>query len=589
MCGIAGALDKTPDREGLLRIAEAMGARLIHRGPDDHGVYTADHAALAHTRLSIIDQSGQSHQPMTTSDGRYTIVFNGEIYNYRELRDSLGDARFRSSGDTEVLLRLYKREGGECVKKLRGMFAFAVWDEFEQQAFFARDPLGVKPLYYAINDGRLLFASEVRALAPHLKQRKLDPEGLEGFLLFGNVPEPETLLEGVKLLPAGSTMVWRQGELQAPTAYWRVQEAFHSGEPAPLSSVLRHSVRRHLVSDVPVGLFLSGGIDSTALLALASSESEEPLRTFCIGFESEDWNEASVARRVAEHFGSVHSEHIMTAKDGLECFQSYIHSVDQPSIDGLNTWCVARMAHEHGMKVVMSGLGGDELFCGYPSFRHTPRMARLHAMMPPFASRCLGGFLQKRSGDARARRLGDFFSSKGGIPEAWRAFRGLFTYREMTCLYKELIGGLPREAFPMPSMNGAAKDQVAHLEMVMYMRNQLLRDSDVMSMAHGLELRVPFVDAAVAEAVLSIPPKRRGAAGKALLLESVPGVPDYIANARKRGFRFPFAEWIRRDWDDVFDPVRERYGRIVPLDSWSRLFTLYVLDSWRETIGIDDP
>ena len=591
MCGIAGILSTDPLPELAAGSLTRSLAALRHRGPDDQGQFrsASGHAALAHARLSILDLSPAGHQPMVSPDGRLAIVFNGEIYNFQELRATLQDRGvvFRSNSDTEVVLRAYEAYGAECVAKLRGMFAFALWDERERTCLLARDPFGIKPLYLAESAGRLVFASEVRALlASGLVARDLDPQGLHGYFRTGSVPEPHTLLRNVRCLEAGHLAVWRAGRLETKS-FWILRFTPETtAAPAALAATrnaLLDSVRHHFISDVPVGVFLSGGIDSTALVGLARTVGRTDLHTYSIAFPGLPGDEGALARRTAAHFGTTHHEQQLDAAMGKELFGQFLKVMDQPSIDGLNTFTVSKFAREQGMKVVLSGLGGDEIFGGYPSFRQVPRLARLSRRMRWTGPLRLGARAMLRRADRPPlRRLGEMLGQPARLDTAYAAFRGTFTDAEATALTRhytgeEVAADFSSEEFPA---DPTPEDAVSRLELTCYMRNQLLRDSDVMSMAHGLELRVPFLDLPLLDTVARIPAAIRLQPGKRFLLQAVPEVPDWIARQPKRGFMFPFDQWLGTEWREVFGALDRTCP--VPTQTWYRKWAVFVFERWRE-------
>lgn len=617
MCGIAGIvtsrLGAADELAGRLR---RMQAALRHRGPDDEGLFmTADRGrrtedrgqgaevsrqssgspsicGLVHTRLAILDLSPAGHQPMSTPDGRFTIVFNGEIYNFRALRAELErhGLKFNSQSDTEVLLRLYEREGADCLQRLRGMFAFAIWDEREQSCFLARDPLGIKPLYVAQVARGLVFASELRAvLASGLVARELDPAGVLGYFESGTVPEPRTLVRGVECLPAGHSLRWKRGQIET-RSHWVLR--FEVADIPPLDALvgqvraaLLDSIRHHFVSDVPVGVFLSGGIDSTAVVALARVAGPTHLRTFSISFDDPAFNEGDVAARTARHFGTRHTDWRLRSADGRELVERFVPRLDQPSIDGFNTFTVAELAHAHGMKVVLSGLGGDELFGGYRSFRAVPRLAdasRWLGPLRPLARRAL-----VHTARPQLRRVGGFLGQTPDLEWAYRTFRGIFAFDEAEALAAGYAGGTPAVASGVLAPQPTLQDQVSALELTRYLRNQLLRDSDVMSMAWGLELRVPFVDRVLVEALARVPAATRLARGKKLLLRAVPEVPEWVQNRPKRGFVFPLAHWLAADWGDTVDALSRRHG--VRLQTWYQKWSVFVFEQWCALNGVAKP
>jgi len=590
MCGIAGILtdnNTSPDR--ITHSIQSMQSALRHRGPDDAGIYLSSdrQTALAHTRLSILDLSPAGHQPMSTPDGRYHITFNGEIYNFQELRSQLKDETFQSQTDTEVILKLYQRLGADCVTQFRGMFAFAIWDDFTQTCFIARDSLGIKPLYYWQSGSTLVFASELRAvLASHLPKIQLSPAGLYGYLTSGSVPEPHTLIEGVYCLPAGHWLQWQAGQVKQQQ-YWQIS---FSNRPiaveeaqAQVRAALIDSVQHHFISDVPVGIFLSGGVDSTALVALARQTQAGSLQTYSIAFEDETFNEGTIAQKTAQHFETHHTEHCITATQGRSMLPQYLAHLDQPSIDGFNTFCVSQIAHQQGAKVVLSGLGGDELFGGYKSFQQVPQMVRLSQKLKPLRpfGIALGMGLERWGTSDRLKRIGDFLQSPPTILAAYRSFRGIFSHQEACMLARHYLSEPitpDRQFTDRPSLFPSLEDEVSVLELTHYMRNQLLRDSDVMSMAWSLELRVPLVDTQLLETIASIPSAIRLAPGKLLLKQAIPELPQWVLNQPKRGFSFPFQKWLATDWQDYFPTLD--YAPHISLDVWYRRWSLAILQHW---------
>jgi asparagine synthase (glutamine-hydrolysing) len=599
MCGIAGQLGKDPGD-----FAARVGPRLAHRGPDDAGVWQDANACLVHRRLAILDLSPLGHQPMASACGRWQLVFNGEIYNHGELRGRLEaeGRRFRGSGDTEVLLAWLVSRGLDGLGSLRGMFAFCLYDTRERSALLARDPHGIKPLYLRSGPGgSLAFASELRALlAADGETPRLNRQALGRYLATGSVREPDTLVEGVERLPCGHAATWRQGRLTLQP-WGALPESLLGGtgtaamataEAVTLTrSALEESVAAHMVSDVPVGLFLSAGLDSASLLALAP----RGLHTFTIGFETpgaDAFDESAPAARIAAHFGAHHTPLNLSADQARQWLPAFLASQDQPSIDGYNTWCVSRLASGQGLKVALSGLGGDELFGGYPSFRMVPKLRRWRRLIGP-AGPPAAWLLQRLPQGRRARlqRISGLLEAPASLAEAYGCFRGLFSRNEADRLLAhwglspdptapaaaeptEIGGGRDGEA-------AGGRDGVAWLEGTRYLRNQLLPDSDVMAMAAGLELRLPLVDARLQRRLAPIPAGLRLAEGKQLLARSVPELPDWFLNRPKQGFRFPFQLWL----DDPAAPLDLRLPstpRGIDLTPWYRRWSLMVLQHWLE-------
>ncbi len=609
MCGIAGILNINPEHQNLETIIHRMQTAIQHRGPDDAGIYvsTDKQAALAHTRLSILDLSAAGHQPMSSNDGRYLITFNGEIYNFQQLRQNLisQGEKFHSQTDTEVILKLYQKLGRNCVHHLRGMFAFAIWDDLEKTCFLARDPLGIKPLYYWNYGSNLVFASELKAiLASGLPTANLSIAGLYSYLTTGSVPEPHTLIADIHCLAAGNWLYWQNGTI-TQKQYWQINFTPEVISPLEAQEIVKtalvDSIKHHFISDVPVGIFLSGGIDSTTVLALATKHQESELSTYSIAFAESQWNEGELAQKIANHFGAKHTEYQVTSSFAKSILPDFLTAIDQPSIDGFNTFCVSKVAHENGMKVVLSGLGGDEIFGGYKSFQKVPQMVELSKKLHilPLISQGLGTGLAHWGNSPKIKRLGDFLKQPPSFVAAYRSFRGIFSHTEACQIINQLSisipilpplvppyqGGKP-ESSPLPLLRGGLgwgstpEDEVSFLEITGYMRNQLLRDSDVMSMNWGLELRVPFVDQSLIEAVAPIPSNIRLAGGKQLLTQAITEIPDWVVNRPKKGFYFPFETWMDNEFGDFFQNINIPAN--IPLKPWYRRWSLAMLKYWLE-------
>ena len=578
MCGIAGIyhFDQVPAEYGV----KAMTDRMVARGPDAEGLWSGEGVVLGHRRLAILDLDARANQPMVSGSGRYVIVFNGEIYNFRALRRDLeaDGVSFCTTSDTEVLLALYARDGERMLPKLRGMFAFAIWDTTARELLLARDPYGIKPLYYAQTPQGFIFASQVKALlASGWVSQELEPAGLAGFYLWGSVPEPWTLYREVFALPAGHWLKARAGVMASPVcwhdirAHWRGENAL-SSPPAPaggqenqplqerVREAMRDSVRAHLVADVPVSVFLSGGIDSGTVAGLAA-ELGAQVEGITIGFEEfagRHDDETPVARAIAAHYGLRHHIRHVTRAEFEQDLPRILDAMDQPSVDGVNTWFASKAAAERGYKVVLSGVGGDELFCGYPSFRQIPRMAALGRAVAaiPGARSLLSApcaWLARYRSQPKFAAIPEWMDSLEG---GYFLRRALFLPGELSALMGEEPAreGLARLSGTPPGMNLAqARDGAAAvglLESIHYLRNQLLRDSDWASMGHSLELRTPLVDAKVLEALGLWVTGFAGGAGKAMLARSPEKpLPDAVINRPKTGFGLPMAAWLAQAAD----------------------------------------
>jgi asparagine synthase (glutamine-hydrolysing) len=577
MCGIAGIYAyhyaaNPVDRAELQRIRDRMAAR----GPDGLGEWYSqdERVGFGHRRLTIIDLSDRGAQPMTSADGKLVVTFNGEIYNYRELRASL-EAKghtFRTQTDTEVLLHLYAEKGEAMVHDLRGMFAFGLWDAEKNALLLARDPYGIKPLYYADDGWTVRFASQVKALIAAGKiSRDPEPAGWVGFCLFGSVPEPFTTYQEIRALPAGSTLwVDRVGPRETKQ-YFSIAETYCQAETAGSPVIdenqqlgareaLLDSVRHHLVADVSVGAFLSSGIDSGALVGLMRDAGQQDIQTVTVAFEefrgrSED--EAPIAGEIASQYGTQHTTRIVTEQEFRNDLPKILEAMDQPTIDGLNTWFVSKAARELGLKVAISGLGGDELFGGYPSFRDVPLWARTLAI--PGQIPALGDLtrwlLTTAFPQSLSPKAAGLLKYGGSYAGAYFLRRGLFMPWELQSVIGADVARLGlRRLNPIRHIEAQLKPKprdsfcrIATLESAMYMRNQLLRDTDWASMAHSLEVRVPLVDCKLLSKFASISAKK-GSQSKHLLANSprVP-LPAKVIERPKTGFTTPIQSWLQRD------------------------------------------
>ncbi len=633
--------------------------------------------SLGMRRLSIIDLEG-GHQPIFTEDGRVGAILNGEIYNFQELRKQLEDRghQFRTRSDSEVVANAYEEWGAACVERLEGMFAIAVWDgrtgekgkgeRGSERLFLARDRLGIKPLYYyaqsanvqspkskvlspfaeeevATSDAgcskRFLFASEVRTLlASGVVPRRLSRAAVESYLLFGSVSEPMTLVEDVLSLPPGHRLTIALDEPGAsvkPERYWNIA-ATRRGDAAKVErgenggknghsnhdqagtvqhvrKLLEDSVRKHLIADVPVGVFLSGGIDSTALAALASRE-VSGVHTFTVAFPEAEFSEAAIARRTAQRFSATHREVMLSGEDMLGRVGEAVSALDQPSMDGINTYFVSWSARQAGLKVALSGLGGDEVFGGYPTFSRTSQFQRIASassrvpagLRSALATAAAGAGERFLHQDA-VRKVASLWERPESLPDAFYFGRTLFTPTQVSSLLNGEGNARPSLWWDWlaDSATEAAKlDPFAYvtcMEARSYLVNTLLRDTDSMSMAHSLEVRVPFLDHPLVEFVTQLPAAVKLSKGtpKALLVSALKDLlPSEVVDQTKRGFTFPWAAWLRgplkQQLESGFSDISPRLSEVVSsreiqgiwrsyLDgktSWSRPWSLYVLNEW---------
>ena len=580
MCGLNGIYAfnhsaNVPDRAELLATRDQMA----NRGPDGLGEWWSDdrRLGLGHRRLSILDLSERASQPMVSACGRYVIVFNGEIYNYPALRRDLeAQGRiFRTTSDTEVLLHLYALKGKQMVHDLRGMFAFAVWDNEGRSLFLARDPYGIKPLYTANDGWTFRFASQVKALLAggHIS-RDPEPAGIVGFHLLGSVPEPFTLYRDIRQLPAGHTQWVDEAGPRTPELYCSIAAVLADGAKQPVAAsevdehvraALQDSVRAHLLADVEVGLFLSRGIDSGALLGLMKDVGQHKIRTFTLRFDefsSSLDDEGPIARTVANLYGSEHVERVVGQEEFRADFPAIFEAMDQPTIDGINTWFVAKAAREQGLKVALSGVGGDELFAGYASFRDIPRAVGLLSL--PAAVPGLGYIWERalsllKLGQERPKLKG-LLHYGGSYPGAYLLSRGLFMPSELEDFLDpglvktglRRLGILDQLQSSMTPSPASPMSRVAALESANYMRNQLLRDADWAGMAHGVEVRTPLVDIRLLRAISGhLPRTQTGGVKRQLADAPMLALPSSVTKAKKLGFSIPMGKWVMDEGEAV--------------------------------------
>lgn len=579
MCGIAGILTARHDRP-LAPILTAMRAALAHRGPDDGGIAETDAGAgfrlgLAHTRLSIIDLSEAAHQPMTDTATGSWLVYNGEIYNHRELRRELANQPYSSKSDTETLLKGWIERGERLLPSLRGMFAFGLYDARRHRFWLVRDRLGIKPLYVAQPDGETwVFASEVRAiLASGLVERRLDEAAVRSYLALGAATAPWTMVEGISSIMPGeawsldlsrngpskpeSKRYWELPPADLATPKLRREEAVERLRP-----LLLEATGLRMLADVPVSVFLSGGIDSSSLVALLSYQGFRPT-AFSIGFDETQYDESGHAETIAKRFGVEHAAIVLRGRDVLGDVEAAVSAYDQPSVDGLNTYFISQAVRRQGIKVALSGLGGDELFAGYPYFRQMARLERpLVSAALRTGSAALGWF---RPNDARVAKAREITTGPTDRLSRYSACRGVM----LAARRRRVGGGTDGDGLLLPpcmrqrlTVAVAGLDAVsAHsvLDLSVYMANVLLRDTDQMSMAHALETRVPLLDHRLVEEVVAMPGSLKTAAGatsraKGLLVDALPEpLPTQVVRRKKMGFVLPWERWLRgelRPWVD---------------------------------------
>jgi asparagine synthase (glutamine-hydrolysing) len=626
MCGICGiiALNKKPLATDTAATIARMNAALAHRGPDDAGVWMNDTVALGHRRLSIIDLSAAGHQPMHAPDGQATIAFNGEIYNYQDLKKQTPQYAYQSHSDTETLLGAYQEFGKTMLPKLNGMFAFALWDSQKQSLLIARDQLGIKPLYYAQTKECLVFASEIRALlASDLVERRLNKTALGAYLRYQTVYAPQTLIENVQMLPAGHSLEIENGELRiekfyslatAKTGFEKEQltTANTEGVQKAIRQTLREAVGRQMMSDVPFGAFLSGGVDSSVVVALMREVTAGDIETFNISFADKKFDESLYARAIAERFKTKHHEIRLAPTDFLNELPNALNALDHPSGDAVNTYVVAQATRKAGIKMALSGLGGDELFGGYPIFKQSDRLQRLQFLnhVPTLFRKTAGQLLQKVTPSVSSQKMAAVLALPDMSPlNAYDYFREVFSDDQRQQI---LVNGY---AQTKPSLEGRVLSfegkelysQISIAEMSGYMQNVLLRDSDQMSMAHALELRVPLLDVELVNLVLNIPDAlKRGTGSKPLLVAAMSDVlPPSLFDRPKMGFLLPFETWMRNELRDFCTTRLQLLADLSAFNStailtlwddflnhkndvrWSRVWTLVALGDWLFKLRIE--
>ncbi|MGA2510403.1 MAG: asparagine synthase (glutamine-hydrolyzing) [Candidatus Acidiferrales bacterium] len=631
MCGICGAIG-IESREQSEAVTRRMMASMLHRGPDEEGILLSPRVAMGMRRLSIIDLAGGS-QPVWNERESLAVVFNGEIYNFRALREELAAAghRFHTRSDTEVIVHAYEAWGEGCVRRLRGMFAFAIAEMPEgknggvARVFLARDRLGIKPLYYTLVDGKLFFAQEVRALlASGCIPARLSSAAIAAYVLFGSMCEPLTLIDGIVSLPPGHSMsipVAAPASFVGPTSYWDARTIARPESREAVASPVQHvrslledAVASHLVADVPVGVFLSGGLDSTTIAALAS-RAQGGIHTFTVAFTDADFSEAETARRTAARLGTKHSELTLSDAEMTARLDEAVAAFDQPSMDGINTYFVSWAARQAGLKVALSGLGSDEIFGGYGTFRETSKVTRIAALarwiprsLREFAAGALGRSGAFQSSPDRFRKASAAFLDPDALPHEYFFTRLLFTPQMFASAAGREFSSwdslpwwrwLSDSARQTRSMDRFT--QISWLELRSYLLNTLLRDTDSMSMANSLEVRVPFLDAPLVEYVLSLPESAKlgSSRPKELLIAALGDLlPPEVVAQKKRTFTFPWEEWLRAslgervaaglaDWSPALEShLGKGFALGVWRDfqngrtTWSRPWSLYVLNEW---------
>ncbi len=616
MCGIAGIFNfetRTHHTEAIRR----MTRRLAHRGPDAEGFYTDDYVALGHRRLSIIDVSEAANQPLWDHSGRYAIVFNGEIFNYREIRKDFTSYPFQTSSDSETILATYARFGPKCLQYLNGQFAFAIYDRTEHSLFVARDRVGEKPFYYAQATGCFIFSSEVRSILDSgMIKPELEVNHIPEFLMYQAAMGANTMVRGIQRLQAGHYALL-QGNRFDEVAYWGF-ESIEKKEPEArpkerIRELFMDSVRLQMIADVPLGAFLSGGIDSSLIVACMAGLSDQPVNTFTISFDEKAFDESAFAQTMATRFNTRHHRILIRPEEFLDSVEDILAAMDTPSGDGPNTYLVAKYTRQEGIKVALSGLGGDELFAGYNKFILYHRLMRKRWMLrfPRFLRHRLATALLSLEPGHKSNKLAYLMDQEEwNLSTVYPLLRRSYSAEE---IQKILPGSYPQDAVARRLADLEDKiqwmgdfSQCTVAEMETYTRDVLLRDTDQMSMAHALEVRVPFFDHRLIEYVLSLPDDiKYPHTPKQLLVDSFPGMlPPEITRRKKMGFSFPMEAWLRNELSSMAErkiqflaerkefqatALLQKWARFKQGDQrilWTRIWKLVVLADWIERRGL---
>jgi len=573
MCGIAGIISTTVAKDKALAALQRMNRAIAHRGPNAEGTWSDDYAYLGHRRLSIIDLSDSGTQPLHSYDNRYVIIYNGELYNYKELRLQLQRAIqgtqeqpyfFKTQTDTEVILAAYMRWGVNCLRHFNGMFAFAIYDKQEKNIFIARDRMGIKPLYYTFQNGTLIFASELRAvLQSNLVDKKIDPDALVDYMQYQTVHAPNTIVDEVKMLLPGHFLTLENKEVKIQ-AYWQLEKNINYASIGKsyenickdVRTLFYEAVECRLVADVPFGAFLSGGIDSSAIVGAMSKISSQPVKTFSVVFNESEFSESYYARIVSEKFKTDHHEIKLNPRDFLQQLPEALNAMDHPSGDGPNTYIVSKATKNAGITMALSGLGSDEIFCGYEIFKRSYKLEQQWWLnFVPRLLRVSGAAaLTSFNKNIAAQKLAQILSK----PQV--SFNYAYPLSRQVLLDKQVRELLQRNNLPMNSVyrflrlldfddknHRLSKYSIA--EISTYMQNVLLRDTDQMSMASALEVRVPFLDYKLVEYVLGVTDKNKYPhTPKKLLTDSLQDLlPAEIINRKKMGFVLPWQVWMKNE------------------------------------------
>jgi asparagine synthase (glutamine-hydrolysing) len=612
MCGISGFVSAFGE-DRANSIIQKMTDAIAHRGPDAQGFFHKNKVTLGHRRLSIIDTSEAGNQPFKNQEARITIVFNGEIYNYRELKTQLApEFNFHTATDTEVIIAAYIKWGIDCIHQFIGMFAFALYDENRDELFIVRDRMGIKPIYYSKQDGAFFFASEIRSLlASDLVPRKLSTHALSDYLRYQTVHAPHTIIDGVQMLMPGHLIHFKNGDFRI-IQYWNmndfasVSSNHDRGEVKKnVSDLVQSSVELRMRADVPFGAFLSGGIDSSIIVGAMARASTFPVHTFSITFKEQEFDESPYSKLIAKRFKTEHTEIQLSANDFLKTIPQAIASLDHPSGDGPNTYVVSEVTRREGVKMALSGLGGDEVFCGYDVFKriYSLEQKKWIAATPKVLRTLAASTLQKFKPGIASEKIAALLkdeSPKSALAYALSRQVWMDSTFEKMAFGKDTLNVVKELFDTLPDSSTRVLSKVSLAEMQTYMQNVLLRDTDQMSMKHGLEVRVPFLDHRLVEFVLGVDDAiKYPNSPKQLLVESMDGlIPNEIVDRPKMGFTFPWKYWMQNELRDFCKKgldqlekleafkgfgMNEKWSAFLsgdPTTTWSRVWPLVVLGHW---------
>ncbi len=626
MCGICGVLRE--DNHNSLKMVKEMNTEMRHRGPDNSGYYQDHNVVLGHTRLSIIDLSSNGHQPMFSSDNNLVTVFNGEIYNYSELKQELRDYPFKSNTDTEIILALYSKYKERCVDHLKGMFAFAIWDRNDKTLFAARDHLGIKPFYYYWNNDTFIFSSELRPIIKSgIKHFSINHNALAQYIAYATVIQPDTIVKDIYMLPSGSSLIYRNGKLQLNT-YW--SPGNHNVEvPDNYETVLKdirnyyvRSVTSQTRSDVPLGIFLSGGIDSISITGVLSKTLDKQVKTFTVAFREKQYDESDYAKYISQKYNTDHTELLLESSKMLDWVFPALDAIDHPSGDGFNSYIVSRVTKNAGITVALSGLGGDEIFNGYyysqwiyDLFNKTKILK--YPLMARKLATTLNHIYKKSYSSAKLTKM---VSHKN--PKVFDLYSDAVRYTDSKH-YKTLIkkngywdydlNNILRNFCRFNESDEYLLGKISKCDIFFYLKNVLLRDADQMSMANSLEVRVPFLDFELIDYVLNIHDKfkvNNGFVGKKIFLDSLSDfLPEDLGKRKKTGFNLPMTYWIKNELftfsqqkiknlierlPDFRDLIEESWNAFLGSAMYSsndmhltHIWSLVTLEYWLEENGLD--